>query len=145
MNWNRVPGAVIDFSSYQGRVEIFSILGCVILLFALMELLRRRRLKERYSVLWFLTSFVLLVFTLRRQWLEDLSTLLGVYYPPTALFLILVFFMLVILIHFSTVISDLLNDKQILTQSLAILETRVRELEEKQLKRKARSSKEMHK
>lgn len=131
MSWSRLPSSVIDLSDYQGRIEVFSVLGCVVLLFALFELLRRRRLKERYSLLWFVTSFVLLVFTLRRQWLEDLSTLLGVYYPPTALFLILVFFMLIILIHFSTVISELLNDKQILTQSLAILETRVRELEEK--------------
>jgi hypothetical protein len=135
MSWSRLPASIVDLSDYQGRVEVFSILGCVVLLFSLLELLRRRRLKERYSVLWFVTSFVLLVFTLRRQWLEDLSTLLGVYYPPTALFLILVFFMLIILIHFSTVISELLNDKQILTQSLAILETRVRELEEKQTRK----------
>lgn len=114
---------------YRFRIEFWAILGCVALFAALIELVRRNRLKERYSFLWFITAGVLLVFTLRRDWLEDLARWVGVYYPPTALFLLLVFFMLLILIHFSTVISRLLNDKQSLTQSLGILESRVRDLE----------------
>jgi hypothetical protein len=116
---------------YQFRIEFWAILGCLLLFGALIELVRRNRLKERYSFLWFLTATVLLVFTLRRDWLEELAHLAGVYYPPTALFLLLVFFMLLILIHFSTVISRLINDKQTLSQSVGILEARVRALEEK--------------
>ncbi|MGZ3708195.1 MAG: DUF2304 domain-containing protein, partial [Bdellovibrionota bacterium] len=103
---------------YRLRVEIWAILGCVVLLAALIELVRRGRLKESYSFLWFLTSGVLLVFTLRRDWLESLAHLAGVYYPPTALFLMLVFFLLLIQIHYSTVISKLLGDNQTLAQSV---------------------------
>lgn len=115
--------------SFQGRIEIWAVLGCLVLFASLVELIRRNQLKERYSLLWFLTCAVLLVFTIRRSWLEDFSKIVGVYYPPTALFLLLVFFMLLILVHFSTVISSLLNDKQILTQQLGIVEARVRDLE----------------
>ena len=124
------PFAMIaENPNYRFRIEIWAILGCVFLFVALVELVRRNRLKERYSFLWFATATVLLIFTIKRNWLEDLARMVGVYYPPTALFLLLVFFMLLILMHFSTVISRLLNDKQTLVQSLGILESRVRELE----------------
>lgn len=115
--------------NYRFRIELWAILGCLVLFVALFELVRRNRLKERYSFLWFATSIVLLVFTLKRDWLEDLARLLGVYYPPAALFLLLVFFMLMILMHFSTVISRLLEDKQTLAQNVGLLEERVRDLE----------------
>jgi hypothetical protein len=115
---------------YRFRVEFWAILGCVVLFGALIELVRRNRLKERYSFLWFITAGVLLTLALKRDWLEDFARIAGVYYPPTALFMLLVFFMLLILIHFSTVISRLLQDKQSLTQALGILESRVRKLED---------------
>jgi len=132
MNSDSPFASLPPLPDYQFRIEFWAILGCVILFGALIELVRRHQLKERYSFLWFLTAGVLLVFTLKRNWLEDLARLVGVYYPPTALFLLLVFFMLLILIHFSTVISKLLNDKQTLAQSIGILEARVRALEEAQ-------------
>lgn len=114
---------------YQYRIEFWAILGCVVMFVAIIELVRRNRLKERYSFLWFLTAGVLLVFTIKRNWLEDLARMIGVYYPPTALFLILVFFLILILIHFSTVISRLLNDKQVLAQQLGILDAKMKALE----------------
>jgi hypothetical protein len=120
---------VANLPDYRFRIEFWAILGCAVLFVGLIELVRRHRLKERYSFLWFLTALVLATLTLRRDWLEGLARLFGVYYAPSALFLILVFFMLLILIHFSTVISRLLNDKQVLVQSLGILEARVKDLE----------------
>lgn len=115
---------------YTWRIEFWAIAGCLVLFGTLIELVRTHRLKEKYSFLWFLTGGVLLVLTIRRAWLEDLARLVGVYYPPTALFLLLVFFMLLILVHFSTVVTKLQNDKQVLAQKLGILETRVRSLEQ---------------
>lgn len=114
---------------FRFRIEFWAILACVVLFGTLIELVRRRRLKERYSFLWFLTSTVLLIFTLRRQWLNDLASALGVYYPPTALFLLLVFFMLMILMHYSMVISKLLNETQSLAQSVGVMDARIRKLE----------------
>ncbi len=121
-----VTGALPD---YRMRIEIWAVLGCVVLFAALFELVRRHRMKERYSFLWFTTAIVLLTLTIKRDWLEHLARMLGVYYAPTALFLILVFFMLLILVHFSTVISKLLTQNQVLSQKLGILEARVRDVE----------------
>lgn len=121
--------AIPPLPEYRFRIEFWAILGCIVLFAGLVELVRRNRLKERYSFLWFTTAIVLLVFTIRRDWLEDLARLVGVYYPPTALFLLLVFFMLIILIHFSTVISKLLGDNQSLVQAVGMLESRLKALE----------------
>lgn len=116
-------------NDYRFRIEFWAITGCVLLVGAVTELVRRNRLKERYSFLWFATAGVMIAFTLRRDWLEEFAGMMGVYYPPTALFLLLVFFMMLILIHFSTEISRLLADRQSLVQSVGMLEARVRELE----------------
>jgi hypothetical protein len=114
---------------YRFRTEFWAILGCVILFVSLIELVRRNRIKERYSFLWFLTATILFAFTLRRNWLEDLARLVGIYYAPTALFLLLVFFMLLILIHLTTVISRLIHQEQVLTQSIGTMESRLHFLE----------------
>ena len=124
-----MPTGANGSPDYRFRIEFWAILGCVILLTAVVELVRRRRLKERYSFLWILTSISLLTLTLKRDWLEDLARLFGVYYHPSALFLVLVFFMLLTLIHFSTVISKLLSDIQSLTQAIGILDAKVKVLE----------------
>jgi hypothetical protein len=118
-------------NDYRFRIEFWAITGCILLVGAIIELVRRNQLKERYSFLWFATAAVLCAFALRRDWLEDFAQIMGVYYPPTALFLLLVFFMMLILIHFSTAISRLLSDRQTLTQSVGLLEARIRELEAK--------------
>ena len=110
---------------YRLRVEFWAIFGCVVLFVMLFELVRRNRLKERYSLLWFLTALVLLTLALKRDWLEQLAALAGIYYAPTALFLVLIFFLIVILVHFSTVISKLLGDTQTLTQKIALLEAKI--------------------
>jgi hypothetical protein len=69
----------------------------------LVELVRRRQLKEKYSLLWFATVTVLAVLTLKRSWLGSLANAVGIYYPPSALFLVLVGFLLLIQVHYSTV------------------------------------------
>lgn len=131
MNADSPFAQIPAITDYRFRIEFWAILGCIVLFVALIELVRRHRLKERYSFLWFVTAGVLLVFTVKRDWLEDLAKLVGVYYPPTALFLMLVFFMLLILIHYSTVISRLLDDKRSLAQSIGILDARLKKAEQK--------------
>lgn len=130
MNGANSPFAQLPiFSDYGFRVYFWAILGCLFMFFVLVELVRRGKLKERYSFLWFLMFGFLITFIVRRVWLEDLAALLGIYYPPTALLLMLAFFVLLILVHFSTVISKLLGDIQILAQKNAQLESRLKILE----------------
>ena len=112
------------------RVEIAMILGSVGLLLIVLELVRRRRLKEEYSLLWLLTAVVLLALSLWRSSLDLIAKLMGVFYPPTALFVVGFGFVLLLLLYFSTIISKLSGENSNLTQRLAILDWRVRQLEE---------------
>lgn len=112
------------------RVEIVMILGSVGLLLIVLELVRRRRLKEEYSLLWLLTAVVLLALSLWRSSLDSIAELIGIFYPPTALFVVGFGFVLLLLLYFSTIISKLSSENNNLTQRLAILDWRVRQLEE---------------
>jgi hypothetical protein len=112
------------------RVEIVMILGAVGLLFIVLELVRQRRLKEEYSLLWLLTAVVLLALSLWRSSLDLIAKLMGIFYPPTALFVIGFGFVLLLLLYFSTIISQLSGENNSLTQRIAILDWRVRQLEE---------------
>ena len=111
------------------RVEIVMILGAVGLLLIVLELVRRRRLKEEYSLLWLLTAVVLLALSLWRSSLDWIAKLMGISYPPTALFVVGFGFVLLLLLYFSTIISKLSSESNSLTQRLAILDWRVRQLE----------------
>jgi hypothetical protein len=110
-------------------VQLFAALASVVLLGIVIELIRTRRLRERYALLWLVTAGVILVFAAWRSGLHDLSRALGVAYPPNALFVLAILFMLILLLHFSTVISKLSDRSTMLTQRLALLEERIRELE----------------
>jgi hypothetical protein len=107
------------------RIQIVAILGAAALLLVVLELVRRRRLLERYALLWLLSSAVLLGLAVWRGVLEQIADAIGVAYPPNALFLVAFLFILLLLLHFSVVVSRLADQTKVLAQRLALLETRV--------------------
>lgn len=107
------------------RVSIVASIAAFALLIVVFELIRSRRLQERYALLWLLTGVVILVLAAWRDALGRLSSLVGIAYPPSALFVLASFFVLVVLLHYSTVISKLSDENRILAQRLALLEHRV--------------------
>ena len=109
------------------RVSIAASVAAILLLFVIFELIRSRRLQERYALLWLLTGVVILVLASWRDGLGELSSAVGVAYPPSTLFLATGFFVLVLLLHYSTVISRLSDQNRILAQRLALLEGRLQE------------------
>ena len=113
------------------RVSIAAALAAVILLLVILELIRSRRLQERYALLWLLTGVVIFVLAVWRSLLGKASDLVGIAYPPSALFILAAFFILLVLLHYSTVISRLSEQNTILAQRLAILENQLREAEPK--------------
>jgi len=104
------------------RVSIAAAIAAVILLLVILELIRSRRLQERYALLWLLTGIVILVLSVWREALGRLADVVGIAYPPSALFILASFFVLVVLLHYSTVISKLSDQNRILAQRLALLE-----------------------
>ena len=108
-------------------LKIIAIVVCGIGLMVIVELIRRGRLKEKYSLLWLFAGTILLIFSLSRGLLEYVSSLLGIYYPPSLLFLLAFMFLLLITLHFSVVISGLSDKNKKLAQELALLQQQMQE------------------
>jgi hypothetical protein len=109
------------------KVSIVAAIASIVLLVVVFELIRSRRLRERYALLWLLTAIVMLVLSLWRSGLSRISDEVGVAYPPTLLLAFGSLFILVVLLHYSTVISRLSDQNTILAQRLALLESQVAE------------------
>jgi hypothetical protein len=89
------------------------------------ELIRRNRLKERYSLIWLVASAVLLIFSVWRGLLHFIARSIGIYYPPSFLFLLAIFFLLALLLHFSVILSSLSEKNKRLAQEVAMLKEKL--------------------
>ena len=108
------------------RVSIVGVAASLLLILVVLELVRGRRLKERYALLWLATGIVLLVLSAWRDGLNTVAGWLGVTgYPPAVLFAVATLFVLLVLLHYSTVISKLTDENVELAQRIALLEERV--------------------
>jgi hypothetical protein len=113
----------------ETRVQIVAIVVTAGMFGVVFELVRRRRLMERYALLWLFATVVLLALAVWRELLEEVAAAVGIYYAPSALFAIAFGFILVLLLHFSLVISRLADQNKILAQRIGILQQRVDSLE----------------
>ncbi|HEY7003494.1 MAG TPA: DUF2304 domain-containing protein [Gaiellaceae bacterium] len=123
----------------SGRLTLVAALAVLVVVGVVIELIRRRKLQERYALLWIATGAVMLVLALWRGALYGLAHLTGVAYPPSALYMVAGLFVLVVLLHYSIVLSRLSDQNKTLAQRLAILESRQRELSEAPRPRTARA------
>jgi hypothetical protein len=109
-------------------VTIVGALASATLLIVVFELIRSRRLRERYALLWLLTGLVLLVLSIWRSGLNTIAGWVGITgYPPAVFFAVGLLFTVVVLLHYSTVISKLADQNTILAQRLALLEHKLEE------------------
>ena len=113
----------------ETRIQLVAIVVSAGLLVLVLDLVRRRSFLERYAILWLLSGLVLLALAVWKGLLEQVSKLVGIAYPPNALFLIAFGFVMILLLHFSVAVSKLSNQTRVLAQHLASLERRQRELE----------------
>jgi hypothetical protein len=113
----------------SSRIQILIICVAAVLLVGVIDLVRRRRLLERYALLWLLASTVLLGLAIWRGALDKIAESVGVAYPPNALFIVAFGFVLWMLLHFSIAVSRLSDQTKILAQRLALLEERMRRSE----------------
>jgi len=112
------------------RISIAATVVAVVLLLVVFELIRSRRLRERYALLWLATGLVLVVLSAWRDGLNTIARWLGVRsYPPAVLFAVALLFVVIVLLHYSTVISRLTDQNMTLAQRLALLEARLDEAE----------------
>jgi hypothetical protein len=111
-------------------ISIAATIVSVLMLLVVFELIRSRRLRERYALLWLATGLVLVVLSAWRGGLNTIAGWFGVRgYPPAVLFAVGLLFVIVVLLHYSTVISRLVDQNTILAQRLALLEAKLRDRE----------------
>jgi len=115
-----------DFNPHT--IQFISIFFSLAFLIFMIYLIRIRRLKEEYAILWLFFGFIFLFLSIFRKSLEFISSVLGIAYPPAALFLILILAVITILIHFSLVISKMKDTQKQLAQKLALLDPRFKEI-----------------
>ena len=109
-------------------VQIVSIVVSASLLVTIIELVRRRRLSEEYSLIWIVCAVALFALSLWRNVLDLAASALGVHYPPAVLLLVLTFFVVIVSLYFSVVVSRHRQDIEKLVEEVALLDEQVRRL-----------------
>ena len=113
------------------RQKIFAIIISLALLIFIIELVRRKKLREEYSWLWLLTGTIILILALWYDLLQTITHLIGAGLPTSTLFFLGLVFLILIAIQFSVKVSELNTQVKNLAQDNGLLKNRVEELEEK--------------
>ena len=119
-------GAGKGSSGIDTKVQVVALIVTLGILLMVLELVRRRRLAERYALLWMLAAVALLVLAIWRQALDILADALGIAQPANALFLVAFGVVFVLLLHFSVAVSRLSEETKILAQDNARLDHELR-------------------
>ena len=110
------------------RLQIVALVASVGLLLVVLELVRRRRLVEEYSLLWVLAALALIGVSLRRDAIDAAAAWLNVHYPPALLVLLLILIVFVASLCFSVVLSRQQGQIERLIDETSILAAEIREL-----------------
>lgn len=113
------------------RIQIVGLIIAGLMTLALFQLIRKKKLKEQYSLLWFLTIAVIVTLAVWEPLLERISRALGIEVPSNALFLMALVFLFGMALHFSLLASRLTDQSKMLAQKLALLERDLRIVREK--------------
>ncbi len=110
------------------RQQVFALVLSIGLLIFIVEMVRRRKLREEYSWLWILVAGAILVLSVWFGLLEWLTHLIGAVVPASTLFMFGIFFLIVINIYFSMKVSTLTTQVKNQAQKLALMDCYLQEL-----------------
>lgn len=116
------------------KLQIFMIVALAVYFWVLVSLLKKKRISLKYTLLWIFSGCLMLIIAIFPQVFGWISVLIGVEVPANALFAILFFCTLIILISMTSIVSKLNDSVKTLTQDVALLEKKVRELTELNVK-----------
>ena len=108
--------------------QIFSLFVSVLVFVVVIDMVRKRRLREEYSVLWLATSVIMFVLVLRYEWLVSLTTFIGAGLPTTTLFLFAIIFLMLLSVQFCIKISRLTDQVKNLSQENALMKVEIENL-----------------
>ena len=110
--------------------QIFALIVSAMVFVIVIDMVRKRRLREEYSVLWLLTSVLMFVLIFRYEWLVSLTDLIGAGLPTTTLFLFSIIFLMLLSVQFCIKISQLTEQVKILSQDNALMKRDLENLSE---------------
>ncbi len=105
--------------------KVFAILVSILVMAIVVELVRRRKLREEYSWLWLITGMTVILLVSWYDLLVLLTSLIGAIAPTTTLFIFALLFLMIISLHYSIQISKLSQQVKELGQQLALLQNQV--------------------
>ena len=111
------------------ETRIYLILGGALILAFVINLVRTRRLKEEFALLWLVAAILLVLAPVGVDLLDRLAYAIGIEYPPALILTIAIVCLLGILFQFSLRISKFSEQITVLVQDVALLSRRVEELE----------------
>jgi hypothetical protein len=94
----------------------------LLILTGIIELVRRKKLKEEYSLLWLVTGFGLLILSISEKLLSGITNFFGAVLPSNMLFFFGLIFVLLLCLHYSLKISQMTTQIKNLAQKMALLE-----------------------
>jgi hypothetical protein len=109
-------------------IQYIAILGSVLFIVFILNLIRKKQLKEAYALLWLFFTIIFLTLSIWRQGLDKISGMIGIAYAPAALFLTFLIAVFLILIQFSIVISKLSENNTKLAQEIGLLKLEMEQL-----------------
>ena len=110
--------------------QIFALIVSALVFVIVIDMVRKRRLREEYSVLWLLTSVLMFVLVFRYEWLVALTDLIGAGLPTTTLFLSSIIFLMLLSVQFCIKISQLTDQVKNLSQENALMKREIESLVE---------------
>ena len=113
------------------RIQIISILICILLVAYVFELVRRKHLSEEYSMGWLVTGTLMLILSVSDDAIRWVSGLVGATLFTSTFFFFGLMFLMIICLHFSIRISALTQQLRTLTQHVGILNHEKKLLEKK--------------
>jgi hypothetical protein len=108
--------------------QVFALIVSVLVFVVVVDMVRRRRLREEYSVLWLATSAIMFVLIFRYEWLVTLTAVIGAGLPTTTLFLFSIIFLILLSMQFCIKISRLTDQVKNLSQENALMKLEIENL-----------------
>lgn len=117
------------------KLQITMLIAVGLYFLIVFGLLKKKTLNLKYTLLWLASGIIMLALAVFPQILAWFAVLVGIYEPTNALFAFMFFCVIIILMSITAIVSKLNEKIKRLIQSVALLEKRVRELEDNHVKR----------
>lgn len=111
-------------------LQIAMLLAVAVYFFFLFHLLKKKRLNIKYTLLWIFSGVLMLILALFPRILDVFAKMIGIYEPTNALFAVIFFCIIIILMSLTAIVSKMSEQNKRLTQTIALIEKRLRDLEE---------------